>query len=184
MYLREECALPRQEGAPEWRVSTRAREGRDRLRMRFAGWPVSFNSRAREGRDRERRGYDALPGVSTRAPARGATAVRVLRNLGFDGFNSRAREGRDSSLRSSSTTLTSFNSRAREGRDLRTRRTESSKPLFQLARPRGARHVLPSPPAAARCVSTRAPARGATVSRRWTRRRLMSFNSRAREGRD
>ena len=142
----------------------------------------SFNSRAREGRDQP----------STLAPA---TPSR---------FNSRAREGRDVFSLTSAPAAISFNSRAREGRDLLRRHARGDRQVSTHAPARGAttrvcqgsKHDF---------VSTHAPARGATPRRcfflldivfqltrpRGARPQLagiialaISFNSRAREGRD
>ena len=57
---------------------------------------TSFNPRAREGRDARRPDLPvARTGVSTHAPARGATRQRQRDRTGTPCFNPRAREGRD-----------------------------------------------------------------------------------------
>ena len=56
--------------------------------------------------------------------------------------------------------------------------------VFQLTRPRGARHALAPNGALLLLVSTHAPARGATRRPARTPGRGSRFNSRAREGRD
>ena len=98
-----------------------------------------FNSRAREGRDISAVSKRWIEGVSTHAPARGATfedyyraceitfqltRPRGARRLELRSlkaatlcFNSRAREGRDYGGNKTMRDQSSFNSRAREGRD-------------------------------------------------------------------
>ena len=102
------------------------------------------------------------PDVSTHAPARGATAAHEHGDSKLAGFNSRAREGRDPAQVS----------------------TAQVSPVFQLTRPRGARRDSHGCAQYGRCVSTHAPARGATSTVAHEPSVLDCFNSRAREGRD
>ena len=121
------------------------------------------------------------------------------------GFNPRAREGRDNLTLHFTTRITCFNPRAREGRDGGGRGDGRWARVSIHAPARGATHIHVSIPFRADTVSIHAPARGAT-SRNYiqaarlafqsTRPRgarqmkvqaqadLLSFNPRAREGRD
>ena len=56
-------------------------------------------------------------GVSTRAPARGATGAKNPATAKGFSFNPRAREGRDGGRTRATPSTISFNPRAREGRD-------------------------------------------------------------------
>ena len=100
----------------------------------------SFNPRAREGRDgdaakaQEGEGVsthapargatkgaedgDEVEAVSTHAPARGATPQGRRRGCHHRRFNPRAREGRDGVHIAAPPSNGSFNPRAREGRDV------------------------------------------------------------------
>ena len=124
----------------------------------------------------------------------------------FSFINSRAHEGRDILFLLPARFSNRFNSRAREGRDGRSGVCVVFGNAFQLTRPRGARpplfaravnRIAVSTHAPARGatnllgfrtdkddVSTHAPARGATLLLHSALRRSLSFNSRAREGRD
>ena len=57
--------------------NSRAREGRDRTFQRLICSNLCFNSRAREGRDRPSEFFSGFRHVSTHAPARGATVLRM-----------------------------------------------------------------------------------------------------------
>ena len=103
--------------------------------------PVGFNPRAREGRDGQRTVHGSrCTGVSTHAPARGATAAPLLGPRRRRRFNPRAREGRDSAA-----VCATWPTRA-----------------FQPTRPRGARPAARARRVTTEKVSTHAPARGAT----------------------
>ena len=54
--------------------------------------------------------------VSTHAPAKGATRLRLL-SITVGCFNTRSREGSDGNLQSDQRTARSFNTRSREGSD-------------------------------------------------------------------
>ena len=122
-------------------------------------------------------------GVSTHAPARGATPglrVTPLRGTSFQLTRPRGARRRPWSRRCSARR---FNSRAREGRDRITSVIHAPQDVSTHAPARGA---TPSSLASLRLqsVSTHAPARGATKRARCRRAGRCGFNSRAREGRD
>ncbi len=120
-------------------------------------------------------------------------------------FNSRAREGRDcGSLTAWGEVLQfqltrprgarhqapphprgrgRFNSRAREGRDAERPSSGVQRKVSTHAPARGATAAFAAPSSFPR-VSTHAPARGATTHRSSKPVKPISFNSRAREGRD
>ncbi len=78
----------------------------------------------------------------------------------------------------------SFNPRAREGRDCGTPGERIPKDKFQSTRPRRARQVYVRVAWDGQEVSIHAPAKGATSRRNVERPGYISFNPRAREGRD
>ena len=101
-------------------------------------------------------------GVSTHAPARGATQGNHSRPRHQSGFNSRAREGRDFPEVAVYTggDLVSTHAPAR-GATMITK-SAPGPPQFQLTRPRGARLADVDDDVRHGSVSTHAPARGAT----------------------
>ena len=118
-----------------------------------------FNPRAHAGRDHGVGQAGGLCQVSIHAPTRGATlACRFAIVLLC--FNPRAHAGRDSKPGTQVSTHTGFNPRAHAGRDqVRDQALKDAK--FQSTRPRGAR-----------------------LTRRYHRTKLVCFNPRAHAGRD
>ena len=80
--------------------------------------------------------------------------------------------------------IVSFNPRAREGRDTIINAIICITSKFQSTRPRGARQSALGILHRQRVVSIHAPARGATSKARDMCKATLSFNPRAREGRD
>ena len=185
--------------------STRPRGARHRRRTIVTAFNLCFNPRAREGRDLFGFPSGGAWFVSIHAPARGATAAFLPFSLCKKCFNPRAREGRDRQWHKVCQRDWGFNPRAREGRDTRRAQFEITgfvsihapargatlqffahrckRVLFQSTRPRGARQKICSPVTLKLTVSIHAPARGATPAPTvaW---HALSFNPRAREGRD
>jgi len=142
--------------------STRPRGARLRLSQSLAIPKEGFNPRARVGRD----------------------TVSVPPSIALNSFNPRARVGRDQNLLIHFPCLHSFNPRARVGRDAFPGMLRRRWGVFQSTRPRGARRstciVIPNP---ALFQSTRP--RGARPDTRTAKGRGgLSFNPRARVGRD
>ena len=77
-----------------------------------------------------------------------------------------------------------FNPRSRAGSDVHGWCYSWRPMLFQPTLPRGERRVHPRDHRAQNQVSTHAPARGATASRREISRRILCFNPRSRAGSD
>ena len=106
----------------------------------------------------------------------------------FDGrkgsFNPRARVGRDAACRAPIGRSGCFNPRARVGRDKRSRRNTKNQKKFQSTHPRGARHRNLERRGRHRRVSIHAPAWGATIRNSPFANCRISFNPRARVGRD
>ena len=140
--------------------NSRARVGRDRLRLRVRrpaevsihapAWGATtatrtagctttcFNSRARVGRDGVEGGDEHRSWFQFTRP-RGARRPSPIDSFRDNGFNSRARVGRDVEVSHKQPPFVRFNSRARVGRDpVRTSRPLPV-PRFQFTRPRGAR---------------------------------------------
>ena len=145
----------------------------------------SFNPRAREGRDIQdcRTSPMDLP-VSIHAPARGATRVIDRPRSAFGVSIHAPARGATSDGRCRVTGCDRFNPRAREGRDLGQIVAQPTGAVFQSTRPRGARREMMGRFSLPQTVSIHAPARGATRLRAQDRGEGMSFNPRAREGRD
>jgi len=78
----------------------------------------------------------------------------------------------------------SFNPRARVGRDVNKTKGMKLNVQFQSTRPRGARRAQERDREIEQEVSIHAPAWGATVGAHKSQSGLMSFNPRARVGRD
>ncbi len=141
---------------------------------------VSIHAPARGATTQTYYGPNAKP-VSIHAPARGATWARLVYIYGCLSFNPRAREGRDRRHNpNDSNNQVSIHAPAR-GATVDHLSAVTRTP-FQSTRPRGARREYGE-----RCgawpVSIHAPARGATrmaYRLSWP----ISFNPRAREGRD
>ena len=186
------------------RFNSRAREGRDPVRLSRRVREECFNSRAREGRDRALARRVRREDVSIHAPARGATC-RLRRKTGVLVFQFTRPRGARPRRRRPAILVRCFNSRAREGRDVADRRPNRrldvsihapargatrvttqtiGRYVFQFTRPRGARLPTASAYYCFELVSIHAPARGATTSTPTTPPRPAGFNSRAREGRD
>jgi len=125
-----------------------------------------------------------VAGVSIHAPARGAThygePVWVVEDVSIHaparGATCETENHRDSSR--------GFNPRARAGRDGIAGSPATRASRFQSTRPRGARHHRDQNHALALDVSIHAPARGATQSESEYGTIPVSFNPRARAGRD
>jgi len=181
--------------------------GRDQYKSSSVNPYSCFNPRARVGRDPRWSCCEAriLP-VSIHAPAWGATIHGIEYEDEIPGFNPRARVGRDQSQRSAclGRNLVSihapawdatgappcqdkkgyrFNPRARVGRDASIFRAGVHTLMFQSTRPRGAR-PLDSTEFFFSAVSIHVPAWGATCWYDDGYRRVVSFNPRARVGRD
>ena len=170
---------------PRRRFNPRAREGRDGQRLPRPPRRKGFNPRAREGRDRAGRLYlHRRPGVSTHAPARGATRNKTVLFQRHPRFNPRAREGRDVSPEAAQAYLTRFQpTRPRGARpDPRCSRRHGSA-VSTHAPARGATPWNTARPCPARSFN-HAPARGATARCATPSSPSSSFNPRAREGRD
>ena len=185
----------------------RARKGRDTATETAFHTNSCFNPRARKGRDLAVRGErNQLHPVSIHAPARGATAQRVL--VLFErrvSIHAPARGATIFDLSSDQAALVSihapargatrwytkaparrdsFNPRARKGRDDWMVSDVAAWFQFQSTRPQGARPRGDAEIRVAVDVSIHAPARGATNSIRTCRLSSCSFNPRARKGRD
>ena len=143
------------------RFNSRSREGSDHRMATDLKLDAGFNSRSREGSDRLRR----------------------MAQHGWSGFNSRSREGSDVSSLTIKSTTTRFNSRSREGSDTLCRAGRRGMAAFQFALPRGERPIAEVVFGAIDGVSIRAPARGATCTRKFSCPGIR-FNSRSREGSD
>ena len=183
--------------------NSRARVGRDFRRSASGASPCCFNSRARVGRDPGGGAAPIRAGVSIHAPAWGATdrppRDRRRRNVSIHapawGATSaaapwyhkakfqftRPRGARLLSLFQTSFPLR-FNSRARVGRDIILEQIVEAI-RFQFTRPRGARQFSRLLRNLSN-VSIHAPAWGATLILAVVDVRPVSFNSRARVGRD
>ena len=103
---------------------------------------VRFNSRAREGRDDGVGGGALDGGVSTHAPARGATDFIGFMDMLVTFQLTRPRGARPCRGCAGFCRWYCFNSRAREGRDRTHTSTAARMSTFQLTRPRGARQCF------------------------------------------
>ena len=166
-------------------LNSRARVGRDCVRSHRTGhhtlisthapaWGATVTrltgavarefqlTRPRGARHRYRRRYEVYSEFQLTRPRgarpRASSAYLHLKSH----FNSRARVGRDRVRTRHSAALRYFNSRARVGRDVSDRKFKTSETLFQLTRPRGARHSRLNTQTTTHLISTHAPAWGAT----------------------
>ena len=143
--------------------STRPRGARQGGRAGQLDGDICFNPRARVGRDGTSPWLlDGVPGVSIHAPAWGATSsTKGARRLSY-----------------------CFNPRARVGRDVARFTAREYMREFQSTRPRGARRRQACRKGHLARVSIHAPAWGATTESTRILARAVSFNPRARVGRD
>ena len=145
-----------------WRFNPRARGGRDLYRRLLPVLPSGFNPRARGGRDGfVCSAYAHIRFVSIHAPAGGATALMAFAGL---------RPG--------------VSIHAPAGGATRYLQAVFKPSEFQSTRPRGARHFIEQKLAPIAVVSIHAPAGGATFKQLFDSSDIMSFNPRARGGRD
>gem|GEM_PF-92077 len=153
---------------PDWpyscrrRFNPRARVGRDRRRPRARGRQPSFNPRARVGRD----------------------GAALWSEGGSFCFNPRARVGRDSPWGRAWIASLEFQSTRPRGARLWERDIYFSFRWFQSTRPRGARPASRMATILRTSVSIHAPAWGATPHHICCQSEILSFNPRARVGRD
>ena len=187
------------------RFNPRPRVGGDLVKAQTDGQLLEFQSAPPRGGRRCRRAR--LPGhvqVSIRAPAWGATMVRIcphearevsirapawgatraaaLANARALGFNPRPRVGGDVTRLPSIVSGTGFNPRPRVGGDLPATVPSQLPSWFQSAPPRGGRHLVLGPPHPESSVSIRAPAWGATHIGAQDIEDLLGFNPRPRVG--
>ena len=166
-------------GTPSF--NSRARKGRDHSPGVPGPAPVRFNSRARKGRDICDTNTLCQFAVSIHAPARGATPSPSA-SSGPTSFNSRARKGRDNQPQTPLRRLSCFNSRARKGRDGKNVSITSKVRVSIHAPARGATSGLSE--AAIRAMFQFTRPQGARPSLPAMSPVTLSFNSRARKGRD
>jgi len=123
---------------------------------------VGFNPRARVGRDE----------------------IVALQDIERAGFNPRARVGRDKVIDKTLARLEKFQSTRPRGARLERYIRVHTERWFQSTRPRGARHIYSERFVDTVDVSIHAPAWGATTLTFDTLGKWISFNPRARVGRD
>ena len=96
----------------------RSREGSDGAVKDHKPVNSNFNPRSREGSDTPlNTDSKSSSGISTHAPARGATSGRDSKDRSCQDFNPRSREGSDGVGFSNSKINLDFNPRSREGSD-------------------------------------------------------------------
>ncbi len=160
----------------------RARGGRDTFNAISSRVSCCFNPRARGGRDADCGRLAGTRTVSIHAPAGGATVV-FHDYESFVKFQSTRPRGARLCHAQRTSRRTRFNPRARGGRDASAALGSPSELVFQSTRPRGARRKKGEVLAGLQ-VSIHAPAGGATSRTRALPPPCVSFNPRARGGRD